>query len=107
MKKIILALLLILIPSCCFADDIWIFTASWCTPCKNLKSFLKDHHKVLKSQGHRLTLIDIDKDPELKKSYRVSSVPTTIILDDDKEEKARLEGFSKNFWPAWIQDKTR
>lgn len=107
MKKILLAIVLSLFSSVSFANDIWIFTASWCTPCKNLKSFLKDYHEVLKSKGHRLTLIDIDKDPELKKRYRVSSVPTTIIFDDDKEENGRLEGFNRSFWPAWIQDKTR
>lgn len=107
MRKILLTLVLSLFAASSFADDIWIFTASWCTPCKNLKSFLKDYHKVLKSKGHRLTLIDIDKDPELKKSYRVSNVPTTIVFDDNKDEKGRLEGFNEKFWPAWIQDKTR
>lgn len=107
MKKILLALLLTLISSYSFADDIWIFSASWCQPCKNLKSFLKTYHKNLKERGHRLTFIDIDKDIELKREYGINAVPTTIVFDDNKDEKGRLEGFNNTVWKSWIEKTTR
>lgn len=107
MKKALIALLLALIPSISFADDIWIFSASWCGPCRSLKSFLKTYHSTLESQGHRLSFIDIDDNPDLAKKYNVSAVPTTIVFDDNKDEKGRLEGYSRSGWPSWVQKTTR
>lgn len=107
MKEILLALLLTLVSSYSFADDIWIFSASWCGPCKNLKSFLKTYHKTLKSEGHNISIIDIDFDKELKRKYQINAVPTTIVFDDNKIEKGRLEGYSKNVWTSWIKNTTK
>jgi len=107
MKKLLLALTIALIPSISLADDIWIFSASWCGPCKSLKSFLKTYHKTLEDQGHRITIIDIDDNPELKRKYNVRVVPTTIVFDDNKDEKGRFSGFGRSSWPNWIQSTTK
>lgn len=107
MKKILLAIVISLSSINSFADDIWIFSASWCQPCKSLKSFLKKYHKTLKESGHRLTFIDIDKDKELKREYGIDAVPTTIVFDDNKDEKGRLEGFNATVWKSWVEKTTR
>jgi thiol-disulfide isomerase/thioredoxin len=107
MKKLLLTIAIILIPYASLADDIWIFSADWCGPCKSLKSFLKTYHKTLEDQGHRITIVDIDDNPELQRKYNVRAVPTTIVFGDNKNEKDRLEGFSRSGWPSWIQSKTK
>lgn len=106
MRKLILAFLLSISPALSFADDIWIFSADWCGPCRSLKSFLKTYHETLEEQGHRISIIDIDDNPELAKKYKVRLVPTTIVFDDNKNEKDRLSGFSSTGWPKWIQSTT-
>ena len=107
MRKFLLILGLLLMPSTSNADDIWIFSATWCGPCKNLKNFLKTYHKTLEDQGHRISIIDIDDNPEIAKKYKVRAVPTTIVFDDNKNEKDRLSGFNQSNWPKWIQSATR
>ena len=58
------------------------FEASWCQPCKayaplfdQVTAQYKDIFEILKS--------DIDEE-DLYKKYEVRSVPTTIIVDDEK-----------------------
>lgn len=68
---------------------------------------MKTYHKTLEDQGHRITIIDIDDHPELKRKYKVGSVPTTVVFDDNKVEKDRLTGYSRSGWPAWIQKTTK
>lgn len=104
MRKIVLVFLLFLCSIPAYADDIWIFSTSWCKPCKDLKSLLKTYHKTLEQQGHRLTFIDIDNDPELKREYNIDSVPTTIVFSDTNKEKGRMEGYSKTVWQSWIKN---
>lgn len=107
MKKLLLSLVLIFIPSLSYADDIWIFSATWCKPCRELKTFLKTYYRTLKNQGHRITIIDIDENTDLKKEYGITAVPTTIIFDDNNSEKARTSGFNKTIWRDWIQSNTK
>lgn len=97
----------LLIQPVSYADDIWIFSAEWCGPCNDLKDFLKTYHKTLENQKHRISIIDIDQNPEIAKKYNISVVPTTIIFDDNKDEKGRFKGFSQSNWPKWIQSTTR
>ena len=51
------------------------FTASWCAPCQSFKPIMEG----LKSDGHDINILDIDKHESLSKEYRIASVPTTII----------------------------
>lgn len=58
------------------------FGAQWCGPCQRLKP-------ILKAVG--IPSYDIDLHPELAQQHRVTSVPTTVVLEDG-EEVARLTG---------------
>ena len=57
------------------------FTASWCGPCKAFKPIIKE----LIEEGQPIEILDIDEYPDLATYFKILSVPTTIILDDDKE----------------------
>lgn len=92
-KILLITLALLTVCSTCAAESLYIFSASWCPPCRRLKSFLvKD--KDIKNQ-YDITYIDIDKFPELAKKFRVKSVPTSIILDEGTEMK-RIIGYNGN-----------
>jgi thioredoxin-like negative regulator of GroEL len=45
----------------------------------------------LKSEGFDIQIIDVDKDKDSSTKYKISLLPTTVILYEDKE-KARYTG---------------
>lgn len=74
------------------------FGAEWCGPCKQLKKRLAE--KETKSTMPNLVVGHLDVDEELNaklvKRYKISSLPTQILikLDDTKVvELARIEGY--------------
>jgi thioredoxin 1 len=62
------------------------FTASWCQPCKRLAQQLNELEL-----NEYITVIDIDEQPELAKQYGVKTVPTLMVMDNNKEV-SRLRG---------------
>lgn len=60
--------------------------ASWCGPCKM-------YDKTLETLPEDIELysFDIDDDNEWAKELRITSVPTTVVVNDGVEEK-RLTG---------------
>jgi thioredoxin-like negative regulator of GroEL len=57
------------------------FSASWCQPCKMLKS----NFKHVDMKGVELKEIDIDENMDMAKQYGIRSVPTMILTEDGKE----------------------
>ena len=73
------------------------FSASWCQPCKMLS-------KTIEGMTIETPIeeIDIDEQEELAIQYQIRSVPTLVMLDDDKEVK-RVTGMqSSTQLEAWI-----
>ena len=60
------------------------FYGEWCGPCKTQNS-------IIKNLGNRVTVpieeIDIDEKFDLVKSWKVTSVPTMILINEDGEVK--------------------
>jgi thioredoxin 1 len=79
---------------------VFYFTAEWCEPCKKVKPVVEE----MKKEGFQFQMIDADYEQLLVKQFKVSSVPTFILLEDGKElnrisgakTKDQLEGFIKN-----------
>ena len=61
------------------------FYADWCGPCKTLEYELKDFPYEIKK-------IDVDNNKSLTKLYGVMSVPTIVILKNNKEV-LKIHGF--------------
>ena len=100
MKTIFSLIFFILFCSTAYSADLYIFTATWCPPCQQLKRFIYQNPDVF--DGHVVTMIDIDRYPEIKNKYRVSKIPTTIALKDDKELE-RIIGFNSSY-KNWIRN---
>ena len=52
------------------------FTATWCAPCKAMEPVLEQ----VARQGYPVRRIDVDQRRDLAEKYRVSSVPTLLIV---------------------------
>ena len=61
------------------------FTASWCGPCKAFKPIIEE----LIEEGQPIEILDVDEYQELAAYFNILSVPTTIILEDDKLFRGR------------------
>ena len=62
------------------------FTASWCQPCKGLAMNLAEAELDIP-----IEVIDIDTNEQLAIEYMIRSVPTLVLLEDEKEVR-RMSG---------------
>lgn len=60
-----------------------------CQPCKNLKSYLNEHHSDFK-----FTEVDVFEDMDEAMKYNVRSAPTIISIDSNGKEVDRVVGFN-------------
>jgi thioredoxin 1 len=60
------------------------FNATWCGPCKILKPIV---HKVVKKNEGKVDLfdIDVDKNPDVANTMKVSGIPLILLYKDGKE----------------------
>jgi thioredoxin 1 len=66
---------------------VFYFTAEWCAPCKKTRPVVED----LKREGFQFQIIDADYEQLLAKRFEVKSVPTFILIENEKEIK-RITG---------------
>lgn len=72
------------------------FSASWCGPCKSLEQTLEKTDLGLPVESY-----DIDEQAELVQKYRVRTVPTLVLVDEDGKALKVLTGAHS---PAVLQD---
>lgn len=76
------------------------FSASWCPPCKTVKSkYLPDAAVREEMKAWTPVYIDVDQDEALAKKYRIEAMPTFVAMNARGEEQDRFTG-----QPATIQD---
>ena len=62
------------------------FTASWCGPCKALKTVLDQVETDVP-----IEVVDIDEQPDLATEFGIRGVPTLVMMEDNVATK-RLVG---------------
>lgn len=62
------------------------FTADWCASCKALSSKLKDFELC------EIDEIDVEEEIDITNKFKVRSLPTIILIDDEEKELDRLIG---------------
>ena len=72
------------------------FTATWCGPCKMYKKELAKPEVQAALKKFPVSYIDVDTDKVVANHYNVSSMPTTVLVDDDGKEIARKVGIIKS-----------
>lgn len=78
------------------------FTAPWCEPCKITKPyFLELVQEITKLEFY---IIDVSETPKIANQYKVRSVPTLMMLDEDGDTIDRLVNpTSKESMKAFIE----
>lgn len=69
------------------------FSAPWCAPCKMLGPLLDEL-----AQTYPIRKINIDNQPEFAREYGITSIPTTILLEDGKEKERKVGPQSKAYY---------
>ena len=70
------------------------FEATWCGPCKTMDQLVYTADVVVKAAQNVISVkVDGDKQPELKKQFRVGGYPTMILLTSQGEELKRTSGY--------------
>jgi thioredoxin 1 len=75
------------------------FTASWCNPCKMLAANLQEVNTDVS-----IEVVDIDSSPDIATEYRIRSVPTLVMLKEDKEIKRLIGNKSTKELREWIEN---
>lgn len=59
------------------------FTAEWCKPCEKVKPIVEQlNHDQITA---RFFMIDADSETEMVEDFGVRSIPTFILIEDNKE----------------------
>ena len=60
------------------------FTATWCGPCQKIKPMIQ---KIAEGMENKIKvfMIDIDENEELAEKFKIRSVPTFILLRENKK----------------------
>ena len=59
------------------------FTADWCSPCKQTKPIVEELNR--EQIMAKFFIIDVDSEIEMAKDFEVRSVPTFVVIKDNKE----------------------
>lgn len=70
------------------------FWANWCQPCKVMESVIEELEKELDGKAE-IEKINVDEKPAEAAKYGVMSIPTYIILKDEKEVGRKIGVTSK------------
>jgi thioredoxin-related protein len=78
-----------------------IFGAEYCTYCHKLKRDIL-LGGIPESDKYIVCYIDIEKDEEIKKKYRIKTIPESRIFDKDKE-KGKIIGYMPKRYREWLK----
>lgn len=70
------------------------FWAEWCGPCKFMEPVMEELEKDLAGRLH-IEKINVDQNQGMAAKYGVMSIPTYVILRDDKEVERIIGATSK------------
>jgi thioredoxin 1 len=59
------------------------FTADWCNPCKKTKPIVEELN--LEQIMAKFFIVDVDSEIEMTKDFEIKSVPTFVVMKDNKE----------------------
>ena len=59
------------------------FTADWCNPCKQTRPIVEELNR--EQIMAKFFIIDVDSEIEMAKDFEVRSVPTFVVMKDNKE----------------------
>jgi thioredoxin 1 len=59
------------------------FTADWCNPCKKTRPIVEELNR--EQIMAKFFIIDVDSEIEMAQDFEIKSVPTFVVMKDNKE----------------------
>ena len=84
-------------------DILLVFSADWCKYCKMLKRDLSSSISKDELQDIIICTIDVDKNPEMKREYKVSSIPNSVYLSKNKIKSGRKGYNDLGSYLKWLK----
>lgn len=103
MRYLSAALWLCVFLSCAgaLAKDLLVFGAEWCPSCAQLKAAIEKDPSLV--DGFEVSIIDIEQEPQLAKTYDVKTVPLLIVLHRDGTLRRKVGFSGAADLKAWLQ----
>jgi len=80
-----------------------IFGAKWCPHCVNLKADINNGVFTKELDGKIVCYVDVDQHKDMKKQYRVTTLPDSRFLKD-KKEVSIFSGYNKTKYKEWLKN---
>lgn len=77
------------------------FYADWCGPCKIMEPIFEDIKKDYEDKIE-FKKVDVEEDNAKAMKFGVMSIPTFVIMKDDKEVDRRLGAMPKDTLTSWL-----
>lgn len=77
------------------------FYADWCSPCKAMEPIFEEVKEEYKGKVE-FKAIDVDQNNERAREYGVMSIPTYIIINDEKEVDRIIGARPKSEFTKWL-----
>lgn len=79
-----------------------IFGAEWCKYCK----ILKNDMPIMNLDGYVICYVDVTKNKDLKVRKGISSLPTSMIIDQGREVSRKV-GYLEQEYKDWLESNRR
>lgn len=91
MRLIAVLFLTFVLSSSSLADELLIFSATWCRPCQQLHEAIEADPSLL--EGYTATYVDFTAERDKARAHGVTVVPT-LIATDSQGRKRQKTGFN-------------
>lgn len=83
------------------------FSATWCGPCKQMKqTTFKDAKVIAESRKWVMVRVDIDDQEKVAEKYKITAVPTLLIMSPQGKVVAReVGGQNAGTFLKWMKSK--
>jgi thioredoxin 1 len=82
------------------------FYADWCGPCKVMSPIFeeieKDYTGLIEFKK-----VDVESESDLASKYGVMSIPTFVLVNDDKEIDRKIGAMPKEMLKLWLDSHTK
>ncbi|HNS71485.1 MAG TPA: thioredoxin [bacterium] len=82
------------------------FYADWCGPCKMMAPIFEE---IEKDYENRIEFkkVDVEAEEQLAGQYNIGSIPTFVLLKDDKEIDRKTGAMPKEMLKAWLDSQLK
>jgi len=82
------------------------FYADWCGPCKIMDPVFEEIEKDYQGKIE-FQKVDVEANEQLAGQFDIRSIPTFVLVKDDKEVDRRMGAMPKEMLKDWLDSQTK